>query len=126
MPPSVDVFNLEHSVDLVIAFRQHVLALVKICPWLKQARVIDRTNILKTKLLRKSQPPDVHNEGDGLVGHVNHKSTAGHIGIQSGPNKGLATMSAELHCKMFHTHSSSWASGPWHLCLRSERRRRYG
>ena len=89
MPPSADVFNLEHSVDLVIAFRKHILTLVKICPWLKQARVIDRTNILEAKLLRKSQPPDVLSEGDDLVDHVKHKSTAGHIGIQSGPNKGL-------------------------------------
>ena len=89
VPPSVDIFNLEHSIDLVILFRQNVLALVKISRWLKHARVIDRTNTLKAKLLRKSQPPDVHCEGDDLVGHVNHESTAGLVGIQSGPNKGF-------------------------------------
>ena len=85
---SVDIVSLEHPAGLVIAFRQNVLALVKICRWLKHARVIDQTNTLRAKILRKSRPPDAHCERGGLVGHVHHESTAGLLGIQSGPNKG--------------------------------------
>ena len=89
--PSIKCRRLQsgHSVDLVIVFRQNVLVLFELCPWLKQARVIDRTDTLKTRLLRKRQPPNNHCEGNGLVGHVNHESTASLVGIQIVLNKGF-------------------------------------
>ena len=86
---SVDVVSVEDTACLIKVFRQNVLALFKLCPWLQHARVIDRICSLKAKILSKSRSPDAHCEMAGLVGHLIYASTACSLGIQSGSNEGF-------------------------------------
>lgn len=119
-PLSVDVVSVEDTACLIKVFRQNVLALFGLCPWLQHARVIDRISSLKAKILSKSRSPDAHCERVGLVGHLIRASTACPLGIQSGSDEGFGCLPS-FHCTMFHTHSSCWRRGTWHHCSRSER-----